>query len=290
MMALRPGGLVVLVGLCSAVSVAVAALPLAQRLTAPDLSQDPAQDLSRQLDTPQPGDQTVALTTPRTDLSPILDFAPFGRSATPVTVSGDPAAQPPADLHLQGISASPVDSVSRAIIAAGDGPAASYAIGDALTPSTRLTAIAADHVMVSIDGLIQRLDFPVTGTLLTPVAAEPAGSAWLQNLIPQVTPLPNGISATITALRDDLLRNPQMVLARHGIVATRQGYLVGEDADSAVLQSGLQPGDLVTTINGRRVGDILQDRAFLDEVAASGQADIVANRAGEPVTLSVPLQ
>ena len=282
MMARVPGGLVVLVGLCSAVSVAVAALPLAARLRAPDLSQQLAA-------LPLDG-QTAAQTAPRTDLSPILDFAPFGRSASPVTAAADPGTAPPPDLKLQGISASPDDHVSRAIIAAGGGPAASYAIGDALAPSIRLTAIAADHVMVSVNGQSQRLDFPVTQALLVPEAAEPTGSAMLQNLIPQLTTAPSGIGATIAALRDDLLRNPQSVLAQYGVAGTADGYLIGDDADAALLQAGLQPGDLVTTINGRPVGDILQDRGFLDEVAALGQADLIATRAGQPFSLSVPLQ
>lgn len=286
MMARVPGGLVVLVGLCSAVSVAVAALPLAQRLKAPDLSQYLAALPSDSQTAPQNARQNA----PRIDLSPILDFAPFGRSAPSVTASADPEAAPLVDLKLQGISASPNDLVSRAIIAAGDGPAASYAIGDAVAPSVRLTAIAADHVTISIGGHSQRLDFPVTSALLTPVAAEPTGSAMLQNLIQQVTPAPDGISATIAALRDDLLRNPQAVLARHGIAATDEGYVIGDDADDALIQAGLLPGDLISTINGRRVGDILQDRGFLDEVAALGQADIVAVRAGQPIALSVPLQ
>ena len=274
-----PGGLVVLVALSSAVSVAVAALPIVSRLSAADEVWTAAT---------RPAVETVAAIE-RADLSPIMDFAPFGRAAVQ-TAPADAGAAGPV-LTLQGVSTSPNRSDSRAIIAGGEGQVASYAIGDRVASDVVLTDIATDHVILDSGGEAQRLDFPTDAAAAPGISAEaPTFSTDLQNLIPTAQPASVGLAGTIMALRDELQRNPQAVLDRYGITATGKGYLIGDTTPAAVLEIGLQPGDLVTELNGRKVGVVLSDRSLLDEVAASGQAEIVLLRSGEPVALSVPFQ
>ncbi len=284
MMMRLPVGLVVLVALGSAVSVAVAALPILSRLSAADQVWTAATRVTPPTDP----------VTQRADLSPILDFAPFGHGSVPVAVADAPQVANLPALTLQGISASPDPAHSRAIIAKAEGQNDSYAEGDVVVGGVIVAAIATDHVDLDVRGATQRLDFPTNAAVVAAVPEAPAVSTDLVNLIPTVQGSASqpqaALGPTITALRDEMLRNPQAVLDRYGITATGQGYLVGSTTPAALLRVGLQPGDLISDLNGRKVGAILKDRAFLDEVAASGQAEIVVQRAGQAVTLSVPFQ
>lgn len=261
-----PTTLILLTALCGAVSVAVAALPVVSRYSAAD-------QVFTAAARPVQAQENLRL-----DLSPILDFAPFGRAAAPQpTASAAPSA-----LTLQGVSVSLDVKASRAIIAGGIGASSSYSTGEEIALGMTLTEIAADHVMLTSAAGPQRLDFP--GITTTEQAEDTPGfSTGLQNLIPASQPL----SPTMKTLRDQLQLNPQSVLSDYDITATLDGYLIGEE--TPFTEIGLQPGDLITQINGHRVGDIASDRSFLDEVAASGQATLLTQRSGQTLTLQVTL-
>lgn len=261
-----PGILILLTALSGAVSVAVAALPVVSRYAAADQVWTAAT-------TPAP-----AAPNPRLDLAPILDFAPFGRAATPVTTDAAPSL-----LTLQGVSVSPDQNASRAIIAGGIGDSTSYRIGDQLSEGATLTEIASDHVTVTTANGPERLDFPhLASATATETSSDPTFSAKLQNLIPAAAP----VAQSLTTLRDQLKLNPQALLDQYGITATAGGYQIN---DAALANFGVLAGDLITHINGQKVGDITADRGFLDEVAAAGAATLIAQRAGQPVTLQVTL-
>jgi general secretion pathway protein C len=58
-----------------------------------------------------------------------------------------------------------------------------------------------------------------------------------------------------------------------------EGYRVGNLAQSPYLsQTGLQPGDVILSVNGRPVGDLNQDRLELDNVLAEGSARLEVQR------------
>ena len=263
-----PTTLILLTALCGAVSVAVAALPVVSRYAAADQVWTAAT-------TP-----IQAQEHPRLDLTPILDFAPFGRSATAQATSAAPST-----LTLQGVSVSADPKASRAIIAGGTSDSSSYSVGDQVAEGITLTQIASDHVALTSDKGPQRLDFP---GLSAPIAEAATYSTKLQNLIPVASPsaLTQPASSTLKTLRDQLKLNPQALLVQYAITATGDGYEIGDDG---FVDFGLQQGDLITQINGQKVGNIATDRAFLDEVAASGQATVIAQRAGQAITLQVIL-
>ncbi len=68
------------------------------------------------------------------------------------------------------------------------------------------------------------------------------------------------------------------------------GYAVQESASGVLLDAGLQPGDLVTTVNGQQVGNIDRDRAYFSDVVAAGHARIELLRNGRRIVLSFPLR
>jgi general secretion pathway protein C len=57
------------------------------------------------------------------------------------------------------------------------------------------------------------------------------------------------------------------------------GYRIGDVAQSPYLQqTGLQPGDVILSVNGRPVGDIQQDQMELANIMAQGSARIEVQR------------
>jgi general secretion pathway protein C len=106
--------------------------------------------------------QSVA--TPPIDVTPILAFAPFG-SPTPVVAAAPvdvPATQ--LGLTLLGLTIATPASASRAIIAGGDVPVSSYAVGGAITATVTLDEVHSDHVILMVNGAPEALFFPAGQT------------------------------------------------------------------------------------------------------------------------------
>lgn len=267
-----------LVGAMSAVSVGVAAGPIAWRLTG-----------ESGLDIGNANAAPVAETA-RLDLAPILEFAPFGSVAAP-EAGQQVVSETDLGLTLLGVSLSRPSSRSRAIIAGGDsGRPDSYAIGSNITAAATLAEVTRTHVVLSVDGRLEILSFAAPGT------AKPAtGGTDLRNLIPTnagaASPPPaTDPDAVIARYRAAILQNPKSVMDRLGLQATDGGYLISDAASPGVLQAGFQPGDLVTTVNGEKVGDIPRDQGYFDEVAASGKARVEVIRDGQSIVMTFPLR
>ena len=65
------------------------------------------------------------------------------------------------------------------------------------------------------------------------------------------------------------------------------GYRISDVADNPYLtQSGLQPGDVVLSINGRSLGDINVDRMALTNLASSGSVSVELLRNGQTLTIT----
>ncbi|KZZ62765.1 hypothetical protein A3764_00950 [Sulfitobacter sp. HI0129] len=90
--------------------------------------------------------------------------------------------------------------------------------------------------------------------------------------------------------RERIRANPAEVLDTIGLVPTDNGYRIADEHDTGVSRAGLQAGDVVTTVNGQAVGNVEQDRALYDSVAASGIARIEVERNGKTIVMSFPLQ
>jgi general secretion pathway protein C len=217
-------------------------------------------------------------------ITPILAFAPFGSAAPPpVPVQTEvPATQ--LGLTLLGLTIATPASASRAIIAGGDLPVSSYAVGGAITATVTLAEVQPDHVILMVNGAPEALffarganDFTLQPTIMVPIA----------NTGP---PDPTNPDAVIAYYRDQILQNPQSVMDRLGLQATPNGYLIADAADADVRRAGFQPGDLVTRVNGQAVGDVARDQVYFDEIAASGRATVEVQRAGQIITMTFPLR
>ncbi len=261
----------------SAISVGVAAGPVAWRLSG----------ASAQVAGPVAAMPAAEMA--RLDLAPILAFAPFGKAIQPESTP-QPVGETGLGLTLLGVTLSNPASQSRAIIAGGDsGRADSYAIGSSITATATLAEVTRTHVLLQVDGRLETLSFAKPGDK----PADPGGLD-LRSMIPSATeanpPLANDPDAVIARYRAAILQNPQSVMDRLGLEATADGYRISDAASPGVRQAGFRPGDLVTSVNGQKVGDVARDQRYFDDVAASGKARVELLREGQSIIMTFPLR
>ncbi len=237
------------------------------------------------------------------DVTRIVGLAPFGGGAA--TAGGLPGSS--SGLVLKGILMAYPPTASTALIALADGPAAIYGVGQPVADGV-IESIAMDHVILVVGGARQRLDFPaptpgaapvdpsVPGagiTVTTPGVPQPspaaaaalaaaspiASAAAAAAPPPSPPPVDRGATANVAAAAGTL-----------GVAATAQGYRIGDNPSAELRRFGLQPGDVIETLNGQAVGNAASDQQLFERARAAGQARVVVVRDGRRITLNFPLR
>lgn len=237
--------------------------------------------------------------TARADLDATLALAPFGS----VAVADAPAATPgpSANLVLLGVIVRDDPARSLALIRVS-GDEDNFRIGAEISPGTKITEIAQDHVVLRT-GATDRI-LPFTGSEIAPdIEAAPTGSERLlammgsgqgMSISDQVDAAQRAVPVTtedyIDMWRDRISANPAEVLDTIGLVPSEKGYIIAEKHDAGVNLAGLKAGDIVTSVNGQAVGNVEKDRALYDVIADSGLARIEVERNGRTIVMSFPLQ
>jgi len=197
------------------------------------------------------------------DVTAALAFAPFGKGA--ITDASQATALP---LKLRGVfAASPAD-LSVAYIEVGGEPAKAFRIGEVPGGGT-IEGILRDRVLLRVNGRIEFLAFPdpmLTADQQADAAAKPAAAQ------------PAGAQTTTAA------PPPAAAAALAGLAPAPGGGLqVGDSAPP-----GLQPGDVITSINGTAISSQASAASALAAAQQRGSAQIQITRDGKPVTLTVP--
>ncbi len=209
----------------------------------------------------------VQRTAPVPDLAPILALAPFGRGAP------DDAAPPTAlAIQLRGIILARPESMSSAFIAAnGEAPKA-FSVGDAILSGT-IETIQRHRILLRNGGRLESLAMPDPfGAPPTTAAAPNIGGA-----APAPAPAPVAAPAPAVAVAD--------VLAKFDATPTSGGYAVGERAPP-----GLQPGDVLQSVNGQALASPDAARDAFAKAQSAGTAQLQIMRDGKRVTLTVPIR
>lgn len=187
-------------------------------------------------------------------------------------------------LTLRGIvAATRGNTDSRAIIAAG-GNEQTYAVGAQLPGGAVIRAIYPDHVMLEVNGSLQSLSLPKSagGGSDTAALAAPAATPIYGSTLPPM--------ANLGELRQQLVNHPERLLdvvrampvMENGKLA---GYRVFPVANSRVFsQLGLQPGDVVTAVNGMSLDNPAQSMQVLNNLRTSDQISITFLRNGQQQT------
>lgn len=156
-----------------------------------------------------------------------------------------------------------------AILAGPDGRQEAYTVGQAIAPGTVLTAVGADHAVVSRAGVHIRIAFQPPSSLGAPSAP-----------IAPAAPIVASGGGTIT---------PKSFLSQTAFQPRLQdgqvlGYTVApRDSGQALQQAGLQAGDVIRTING----SALSRNRFEEiesEFSGSDQVELTVERGGQIIT------
>lgn len=208
-------------------------------------------------------------------------------------------------LELEGIFMSDVDpKFSTAIIAERNKPGMPYQVGDLVRPNLELAAVRPTHVILKQGTRFETLSFSdeeESGIEVTPSRAATSSRSRLgraQRLLPEDDAADEDMEAAddagadvadteqitspgdfLDAYRARLDEDPEGTLSSLGIepVApnSSEGYRLANVASNPYLsQAGLQPGDVIVSVNGLPVGDIQSDRQQIDNVIAAGSARI----------------
>lgn len=272
------------------------------------------------LSPPQPEPATAVTATATTarqqpaDIDAILARNLFGAadsSVRPVAKS-TPAVETRLPLELHGVFVAEVADDSAAIIAQKGKPGLLYTIGQVVPGNAKLVEVHADHIVLSRAGSRETLKFPQAGDRLL-VGAEndssaaqtrPPSSGWKpvpanRSRSASEQPAADATAATardfVNDYRQRMDEDPQQTLAELGITPVAEGqtsgYRLGSLANSPYLsRTGLQPGDVILSVNGRPVGDVNQDRMEIENVLAQGSARLEVQRGTRRFFVTASLQ
>ena len=218
---------------------------------------------------------------PGQDLGGLKDSHLFGeasKQAAPVVANVVDAPDTTLSLTLTGILAG--GSTPQAIISANRGQEKTYHIGDTIdnADGATLYAIEPDRVLLNRNGNLETLRLPQQlsnpasrpTASLAPAAAQPGGS------------LRQVISENASKITDIVRVSPHV---QEGKVV---GFRVTPGRDRATFDAlGLQPGDVVTDINGTALNDASQGLQVFEALGETTQANVTVLRDGVPQVVVV---
>lgn len=215
-------------------------------------------------------------TPPAIDLSAIVNAHLFGVASQ----QGDPAAAPAtsANLTLTGTLAGATPESGWAIIAESGQSARVYATGAAMPGGAKLLAVYSDRVIFERNGARESLMLPrlsgavAGGNPPTRAAVEAPTTDSVRQLLSQNPGVAN-----------ELIR-PQPVFAG----ASLRGYRVYPGRDRAQFSRlGLQPGDLVSAVNGVALDDPNRALEILSGVGTGSAVTLTIDRNGQIQQISI---
>ncbi len=204
-------------------------------------------------------------------LQPMAAHAMFGKAANQAPVAEVVRRSAPEtrlNLSLEGVMIAQRPEDSGAIVAGSNGVTEHYRVGDTLPGNAQLAEVEASRVLIRRNGQYETLSFEdkLPTDLIEDVPSD-VGSA----------------DEFVAAARDQLQSQGLGALAAYGLRPAGEdgssGYVY--DGSSAMLNAvSLRSGDVITAINGQRLGDFEQDQALLENWRSESQIDIEIERDG----------
>ena len=180
-------------------------------------------------------------------------------------------------LELLGLFQTRDRGRSSAIIAERGGDAELYHIGDGIPGNATLEEIYADRVILRRQGRLETLR-------LNELKGLAGGVTQVTEPEPR-TPAPSP-ETELAQQRTALIRQLGLQPVTDGAT---EGYKIGDRAPQQLIeQVGLQPGDVVASVNGYPLGTEESDLAALQSYMESQAATIVVQRGEQEFTVNYP--
>lgn len=202
----------------------------------------------------------------------------FGRSERPMVVAESVRRSAPETglrLKLEGVLVAQRPEGSGAIVAGSNGETAYYRIGDMLPGNAELAEVEHTRILIRRSGQYESLTFEEPSSeLVTEVSSGPAGTS------PE---------AFLASAREQIDSQGAAALTPFGLSPVdgsgMSGYVYS--GSNAMLNAvNLQAGDVITAINGQRLGDVSQDKALLESWRGEARLEIEIERDGSILTIS----
>jgi general secretion pathway protein C len=205
-------------------------------------------------------------------LQPMAAHDLFGRSANQQPVAEMVRRSAPEtrlNLSLEGVMVAQRPEDSGAIVAGSNGVTEHYRVGDTLPGNAELAEVENNRVLIRRNGQYESLSFE--DKLPT-------------DMVEDVMPSELGTADDfVAAAREQLQSQGLAALSPYGLSPAGEdgssGYVY--DGSNAMLNAvSLRSGDVITAINGQRLGDFEQDRTLLENWRSESQIDIEIERDG----------
>jgi len=209
----------------------------------------------------------------------IAGYEIFGRPERQVGVADAVRRSAPETglrLRLEGVLVGQRPEDSGAIVAGSDGKTEYYRVGDTLPGNAELSEVEPGRILIRRNGRYEALAFE-DQTEPSVMVAEPA---------PEPASSPD---AALARARQQLDAQGVAALTAYGLRPAddtgMSGY-VYNGSNPMLNAVNLRPGDVITAINGQRLGDIEQDKSLLESWRDQPQLDIEIERDGSILTVS----
>lgn len=221
------------------------------------------------------------------DLNAVQARQLFGKAnaATRVASEDEPLVETRLPLELQGVFVADVDDDSAAIVAPKNKKGKLYTIGEVVPGNATLIEVHADHVILRRAGIRETLRFFSNNGGFVAERNEPPAQSRNRSRAgnSQANVGPKTPKEFLDTYREQLTTNPGELLKELGVSPVSSdgsnGYRLGNLANSPYLnRTGLQPGDVVLSVNGRPVGDVKQDSLELGNLVTQGSARLEVQR------------
>lgn len=211
-------------------------------------------------------------------LQPLAAHQVFGRAEEQPRVAEVVRRSAPEtrlNLRLEGVLVAERPEDSGAIVAGSNGVTEHYRVGDILPGNAELAEVEPGRVLIRRNGQYETLTFEEQlSTSLVEGVEESSASSPEQFL---------------SEAREQLGSQGVAALAPYGLSPTGGGGTSGYvyDGSNAMLNAvNLQAGDVITAVNGQRLGDLEQDMMLFENWRSEPQLEIEIERDGSILTVS----
>lgn len=244
-------------------------------IPAPAAWSPPPPDRTAAAATPAAGDQVAAL------IAGAHLFGQAEATAEAAELSTGDAPETQLDLQLRGLVAAADERFAHAIIADATGTEKVYFAKDPLPGGASLHTIQNDRVLLARGGRIEALLLPRE----TQGGSAPSSEQPLQQLAARITaPAAQPPAANVGGFNDILRPQPFMP---NGELKGYRLYPGRNREQFAAL--GLQPGDLVTEINGMTLDNPPQAMEVFRSLSTATQATMTIERGGQQQSLTLDI-
>ncbi len=229
---------------------------------------------------------------PRMDERQIAEWHIFGVAGEEKSVKPEAVVNAPETrlkLTLKGLFASDESGGGWAIIGDPKGKELSYSIGDPVPGGAKLSEIHSDRLILERNGRYETLRLP----------RDRSGAAGRNNARGVAAGRPaassTGQAAAFTKYRKEIKQNPAAFLNYVRATPARKGgkfigfRLQAGKERGALKELGLQPGDIVTAINGVQIDSPAKGMKAMQSLGEGESASVVLLRGGEEVSMDLTL-